>query len=593
MAAAKRPRKKKAAPRAADGLTQPRAADDLRRQAEERLDGLSAAAAAAAAASPVPEDVAAIAHELRAHQIELEMQDEELRGAQLELDAQRQKYFELFDLAPVGYLTLNDKGVVGDANLTAAHLLGVERQMLIGQPLSAFLLTADRDAYYLHQRTLQKSREPQTCELRLQRVGGGAGGDAEPAHFWARLESRPRRADDGEPLSSWVTFSDVSETVAAHQALSESEAMRDVSERVARVGSWSWNLATRKASWSPEMYRLFDADQDDFGADSMKLLEARVHPDDLEMLRSVIATVYETGEPIPVEYRVAHRDGSEHILHGEAKTERDDAGGAVTLVGYYEDVTEQRHAEAEIKRLNAELEQRVVTRTAELAAVTTELEAFAYSTSHDLRAPLRAIDGFSLMVMEDAADVLRPEDVRHLERVRAAAQRMGSLIDDLLGLSRLARRDLYREPVDVSALAAEIAAELRAEHEGRVVEVVIAPEMIADADPRLLRVLLRCLLDNAWKFTGNHAAARVEVGVTDADGERAFFVRDDGAGFDMHYAEHLFGAFQRMHTTAEFEGDGIGLAMVQRLVNRHGGTVWAESQVEQGATVFFTLPDGE
>jgi PAS domain S-box-containing protein len=264
--------------------------------------------------------------------------------------------------------------------------------------------------------------------------------------------------------------------------------------------------------------------------------------------------------------------------------------GKTLLYSVVHDITARKQAEAEIQRLNAELAERVVSRTAQLTAVTKELEAFAYSASHDLRAPLRVIDGFSAMVLEDAGGVLGPEDVRHLQRVREAAQRMSRLIDDLLGLSRLARRELIRERVDVSALARKVADELRSEHEARVVELVIAPDMAADADPRLLRVILRNLLDNAWKFTAKHEAARAEVGVTDADGERAFFVRDDGAGFDPEHAEHLFGAFQRLHTAVEFEGDGIGLAMVQRLVNRHGGRAWAEGQVEKGATFFFTLP---
>ncbi|MEI6451705.1 MAG: ATP-binding protein, partial [Actinomycetes bacterium] len=280
--------------------------------------------------------------------------------------------------------------------------------------------------------------------------------------------------------------------------------------------------------------------------------------------------------------------------------------------------TERKQAEDEIQRLNAELEERVITRTAQRDAFNRELEAFAYSAAHDLRAPLRAIDGFSKIVIDDAAERLTPEEVEHLERVRAAAQRMAQMIDDLMGLSKVTRRPLLRREVDVSATAREVAEELRAAQPRRRVEVVVAPGMTAAADPALLRLVLVQLLDNAWKFTSHHDAARIEVGVAiadaDADGgggdgagdagagvgddgagreERVFFVRDDGAGFDMGYAKQLFGAFQRFHAAGEFEGGGIGLAMVQRLVLRHGGRVWAEAEVEKGATFFFTLPRAE
>ena len=233
----------------------------------------------------------------------------------------------------------------------------------------------------------------------------------------------------------------------------------------------------------------------------------------------------------------------------------------------------------------------MATRTAQLGAANGELEAFVYSASHDLRAPLRAIDGFSQMVIEDAAERLDAVDEEHLQRVRAAAQHMGLLIDHLLALSRSARQDLLRESVDLSAMATSVIADLRSEAPGRRVEAIVQPNLVVDADATLLGVILDNLLSNAWKFTSKHETARVEVGVTDADGERAFFVKDDGAGFDMRRAEHLFGPFQRLHTTAEFEGDGIGLATVQRLVARHGGRAWAEAEVEKGATFSFTLPD--
>lgn len=277
-------------------------------------------------------------------------------------------------------------------------------------------------------------------------------------------------------------------------------------------------------------------------------------------------------------------------LHGSVVAGHEQSLGRV-LVSFI-DLTEIVHAETEIRRLNAVLEERVASRTAQRDALNRELEAFAYSVSHDVRAPLRAIDGFSAMVMEDAAEKLTAGDVAHLRRVREAAQRMGRLIDDLLGLSRMSRRDLVRSMVDVSALAAEVGEELAEEEPARQVELEVEPGMQAHADPVLLRVVLRELLENAWKFTAREETAQVQVGRSHAhDPGAAFFVRDNGAGFDPRFAGHLFGAFQRLHPVADFPGDGIGLATVQRLVARHGGSVWAHSAPGEGATFWFTLPD--
>ncbi len=235
--------------------------------------------------------------------------------------------------------------------------------------------------------------------------------------------------------------------------------------------------------------------------------------------------------------------------------------------------------------MNDELQRRA----AELTATNAELEAFSYSVSHDLRAPLRSIDGFGRALEEQFADKLDEEGLDYLRRVRSAANRMRHLIDDLLSLSRVSRGELQRQAVDLSAIVWTIAAELRETQPERDVSFAIADGLVCSGDPRLLRVALTNLLGNAWKFTAKEPTARIEFGAIDDQGQQTFFIRDDGAGFDMESAHNLFRPFYRMHGPAEFEGTGIGLATVQRIVHRHGGRVWAEGTVDQGATFYFTL----
>ena len=247
----------------------------------------------------------------------------------------------------------------------------------------------------------------------------------------------------------------------------------------------------------------------------------------------------------------------------------------------------------EIQEARQRLEARVAERTARLEAANNELEAFSYSVSHDLRAPLRSIDGFSQVLLEDS-DRLDARERGYLQRVRAAAQRMGELIDDLLELSRVGRAPLARHRVNVSEIGEGVANELRRGDPERQVEVDIQDGLVAEADRRLVQIVLENLLGNAWKFTRNATPARLQLGAeAGADGRPVYFVRDNGAGFDMRYVEKLFRPFQRLHSDADFQGTGIGLATVRRIVERHGGRVWAEGAVGQGATVYFTLPGGE
>lgn len=253
------------------------------------------------------------------------------------------------------------------------------------------------------------------------------------------------------------------------------------------------------------------------------------------------------------------------------------------------DIEDQRSAEEQIRRLNAELEQRVRDRTSQLEAANQELEAFAYSVSHDLRAPLRGIDGWSLAILEDYSHRLDDQGRQYLQRVRAETQRMGQLIDDLLRLSRLTRTEMQYGAVDLSALARSIQTRLCEGDPERQFEFIIQPGLTVFGDAHLLEIVLTNLLSNAIKFTGSRPVARIEFGRIRIDGKPVYFVRDNGVGFDMAYARNLFGPFQRMHKQSEFPGTGIGLATVQRVIHRHGGRVWAEAVKDQGATFFFTL----
>jgi PAS domain S-box-containing protein len=267
----------------------------------------------------------------------------------------------------------------------------------------------------------------------------------------------------------------------------------------------------------------------------------------------------------------------------------DSAGRAYAVCGISTDITARTRAEAEVRRLNSELEMRVAERTAELEASTRELDAFSYSVSHDLRTPLRSLDGFSQVLLEDYGHVLDETGKDYLRRLQANTGRMAQTIDDLLDLSRATRVDLNRSDVDLSEIARAVVAELREAEPAREVEVAIAEDLRSLGDPRLVRLVLDNLIGNAWKFTAKTAHAVIEVGALDKDGERVFTVRDNGAGFNMEYGAKLFEPFQRLHTRGEFDGSGLGLAIVARIVRRHGGRIWAEGELGRGAAFFFTL----
>ncbi|HEX8963406.1 MAG TPA: ATP-binding protein [Rhodocyclaceae bacterium] len=296
------------------------------------------------------------------------------------------------------------------------------------------------------------------------------------------------------------------------------------------------------------------------------------------------------------EIRFRRSDGSmgwaEATQHARWNDDGEFAGTSGTLF----DITERRLAAERLEELNADLEDRVRVRTAQLEASNQELEAFSYSVSHDLRAPLRAIDGFANILVEDYAGALDGAGLSHLQRIRAASQRMSQLIDDLLELARISRAEINYQDTDLSSAVRDIMRDMQEAEPDRQVDVRVEEGLHAQADPVLVRVALDNLLRNAWKFTGKREAASIAFGAAKlaagelGDGETAYFVRDNGAGFDMAYADKLFKPFSRLHAATEFTGTGIGLATVQRVIHRHGGRIWARSDAGEGTTFYFTLP---
>lgn len=396
----------------------------------------------------------------------------------------------------------------------------------------------------------------------------------------------PIKSETGEVVGAAVIMHDFSERKRAETALAtKTKVLTATLENMAQ-GISVVDGELRLLAWNRRFLDLLDFPQELFreGAtlDDLFRYNARrgeYGPGDPEEL--VRTRVELAMHAVPHVFERVRANGTVLEIRGQPMPD----GGFVTT---YTDITERKAAERAVMQMNAELEQRVAQRTAELKRANSELEAFTYSVSHDLRSPLRAISGFSSIVLAENRAKLEPEHVDYLQRVVAAGKRMGLLIDDLLALSRVSRQDVRRQTFDYSALAAEVIAALSQAHPGRSVRTCIQPDLDLDADPGLMRIVLENLVGNAWKFSAGVAEAAIEIGCERSGGEDVCFVRDNGVGFDMQYAGQLFKPFHRLPHGEDFEGTGIGLSIVQRVIARHGGRVWAESTPGHGATFYFT-----
>lgn len=406
---------------------------------------------------------------------------------------------------------------------------------------------------------------------------------------WIAGRGEPFYDDAGQPVRMIGVVMDITERKQAEEALRKSEERFQLASRATNDAIWDWDLVTNAVRWNERFQTLFGYQPEEIES-GIESWTNRIHPEDKGWVLSEIDAAIKQGHQFwSGEYRFRRGDGSYVAVFDRGYIVHDENGRPVRMIGAMLDITERKRAEEEIKKLNLDLERRVAERTAQLEATNKELESFSYSVSHDLRAPLRGISGFSRVLLLRYADRLDPEGKDFLQRVDAASRRMGELIEDLLNLSRITRSEMHQKPVDLSSLAKTIAEELQHSEPERKVTFLIQDDLKTSGDPRLLRIALENLLGNAWKFTLNHPSATIEFGRIEQEGKQVFFVRDNGAGFDMAYADKLFTPFQRLHSLNEFPGTGIGLATVQRIIHRHGGKVWAEGEVEKGATFYFTL----
>jgi PAS domain S-box-containing protein len=371
-------------------------------------------------------------------------------------------------------------------------------------------------------------------------------------------------------------------------ALSEKEERLRLALEGSQTATWDLNLQTGQVSWDAYNYRLYGLKPGAFDG-TFKQFIALIHPQDREQVSRVFLAAVETKKEFVLEYRVVLSEGNIRHMSSRGKPFSNEQGVTTRLTGVTLDITESKQAEEKIRSMNADLEIRVQNRTAELTAANHELEAFTYSVAHDLRAPLRHVDGFAQMLQDELGPNASSETTQMVRRIRTAILNMGRLVDDLLNLARVGRQELNRNQTDLHAMARQVIGELHGDAKGRDVEWRVGSLPAVLCDPGLIHQVFSNLLSNALKYTQGRCPAIIEVGSMSEDGEEVIFIRDNGVGFNMKYASKLFGVFQRLHRPEEFEGTGVGLATVDRIVRKHGGRIWAEAEPEKGAAFYFTL----
>ena len=542
-----------------------------RKQAEEALKALN---------ETLEQRVAKRTEELEASRVAALNMMEEAEKARSRAEQAETKYQQLYDTAPDMFVSVDPNTTqIIRCNQTLADNLGYTKEEVLGHSLFEMYHPDCMAEVGQAFAAFVNTGEVHNAELQLRRKDG--------SKIDVILNVSAVRDEQGEILYSSSIWRDITERKQAEENLRASEAkLRAILDNAPAV-IYLLDEQDRFAFVNRRWEMLFDKTNEDVAGKSM----FEIFPKEIaEPFSQANQKVFETGVPVEVE-EVAPQDDGLHtyISHKFPLPNLSDTPSI--LCGISTDITARKRAEEEVHRLNEELEQRVIERTAQLEAANKELEAFSYSVSHDLRAPLRAIDGFSRILAQRHLGDLDPKAQHYLQRVRRNTRHMGNLIDDLLQFSRLSRQSLRVKPVKPERLVRQVLEELSDIQEERQIEIDIGSLPDCQADPVLLKQVYVNLLSNAVKFTQRCAVAQIRIGAQNDAARPTYFVADNGVGFDMQYAHKLFGVFQRLHRAEDYEGTGVGLALVQRIIHRHGGEIWAEAAPEEGATFFFTLAE--
>jgi PAS domain S-box-containing protein len=508
----------------------------------------------------------------------MQQRNQRLHELTRELDDSRKKFQDTFEHAAAGISHVGFQGQLLQINQTFCNLVGYSESELRNMSFQDITHPEDIEPdLKMLAETLAGHRSHYSLEKRYIHKDGHT--------IWAQLTVALMRKPDGDPDYFISVVQDISMAKATDEALRASERLMSQAQGVANFITWDVDIATRRYRTFGKIHGSLGLPSTDFGFERILSL---THPEDHERLEREWIEAIKGKDQFHGTYR-AHPSSTVRWFQVSANFDRNAQGHAIYAYGVTQDISTRMLAELEIKHLNASLESRIQERTQELKDAYAELESYSYAVAHDLRSPLRIINGFA-QALEDDNTTLSKSSLTHIHRIKSSSQKMGQLIDGLLKLAQYARGDVNRQSVNISAIAQQLLEELAHHDPQRQVEWTIEPDLTAQADPDLIEALLQNILHNAWKYTANTPLARIRVFKETSGDTTRFCVSDNGAGFNMHHAGKLFQPFQRLHMPHEFSGLGVGLATAQRIVKRHGGELTAHGEAGKGARFCFTLP---